>query len=117
MLRARYAGSIRLAASLSVPTRNTTLIRMATLATGAGARAPSVVLCSAAFVMMVQTTHFANLNNVAFSGRLGSSRLGGVFAERKVSAPVMVVRCIRGERAAQGAFAEDDHVVQALATN
>src|SRR4051794_33426567 len=74
-------------------------------------------LCSAAFVMMVQTTHFANLNNVAFSGRLGSSGLRGVFAERKVSAPAMVTRCIRGERAAQGAFAEDDHVVQTLATN
>jgi hypothetical protein len=67
-----------------VPARNTTLIRMAALDTRAGARAPSVVLCSAAFLMMVQTTHFANLNNVAFSGCLCSSRLRGVFAERQV---------------------------------
>jgi hypothetical protein len=28
-----------------------------------------------------------------------------------VSAPVMVIRCIRRQRAMQGTFAEDDHMV------
>jgi len=67
--------------------------------------------------MMVQTTHFANFNNVAFYGHLCSSRLRGVFAERQVSAPVMVIRRIQGKCAVQGAFAEDDHMIQTLAPN
>src|SRR5688572_8697594 len=67
--------------------------------------------------MMVQPTHFANLHDVAFCGRLNSSRLRSVLAEREVSAPGMVVRCIGGERAMQGTVAEDDHMVHTLTTN
>src|SRR5687767_8425239 len=67
--------------------------------------------------MMVQTTHFANFNNIAFYGHLSSSRLRRVFAERQVSAPVMVIGGIHGKSAVQGAFAEDDHMIQTLATN
>ena len=87
------------------------------LSTQDGARAVSIVLCGAAFVMMVQTTYFANLNNIAFCGHLCSSRLPRIFAERQVSAPVMVIRRVQRKRAVQGAFAEDDHMVQTLATN
>ena len=35
--------------------------------------------------MMVQTTHFGNLYDVAFRGWLDSSRLRGVFAKREVN--------------------------------
>ena len=55
-----------------------------------------VVVCNrllggAAFVMMVQTAHFTNLDHLTFCGRLYSSGLRGVFAERQVSSPLMVI--------------------------
>ena len=47
---------------------------------GAGVR--WMVLASPAFVMVVKTTDFANLDHLAFGGSLYSSGLRGVFAER-----------------------------------
>jgi len=41
-----------------------------------------MVLGSPAFVMMMKTTDFANLDHLAFGGSLYSSGLRGVFAER-----------------------------------
>ena len=76
-----------------------------------------MVLGSPAFVMMVKTTDFADLDHLAFCGSLHSSGLRGVFAERQVSAPVMVIGSVRRQRAMQRAFAEDDDVIRTLAAN
>jgi hypothetical protein len=48
------------------------------------------------FVMMVQPTDFANFDHLTFGGRL-SSEERGVFAERQMSAPVVVIGNIRRE--------------------
>jgi hypothetical protein len=40
----------------------------------------------------------------------------GVFAERQVRAPAVVIRRIHSESTVQGAIAEHDHVVQTLTT-
>jgi hypothetical protein len=39
--------------------------------------------------MMVQSTDFTNFDDLTFSGRLGSSELRSVFAERQMSAPTV----------------------------
>lgn len=76
-----------------------------------------MVLGGPAFVMMVKTTDFANLDHLAFCGSLHSSGLRGVLAERQVSTPVMVIGSVRRERTMQRAFAEDDDVIQTLPAN
>ena len=76
-----------------------------------------VLLGGPAFVMMVQATHFANLDYLTFGGRLYTSGLRSVLAERQVSSPLMVISTIRRERTMQRALAEDDDGVQTLAAN
>jgi hypothetical protein len=71
----------------------------------------------AAFVMMVQPTDFTNFDHLTFGGRLSSSEERGVFAERQMSAPVVVVGNIRRESMIQRALSEDDDVIQAFAAN
>jgi hypothetical protein len=44
-----------------------------------------------AFVMMVQSAGFSNFDDLTFSGRLGSSELRSVFAERQMRAPTVVI--------------------------
>src|SRR3982750_4516222 len=65
--------------------------------------------------MMVQTTDFTNLDHLTFGAGLCSSELRGVFAERKMSAPAVVIGNIRSESATERALSEDDDVIQTLA--
>src|SRR3982751_6934998 len=64
---------------------------------------------------MVETTDFTNFDHLAFRGRLCSSELRGVFAERQMSAPAVVIRSVRRESTTERALSEDDDVIQALA--
>jgi hypothetical protein len=51
----------------------------------------SIELGGPAFVMMVQSAGFSNFDDLTFSGRLGSSELRSVFAERQMRAPTVVI--------------------------
>src|SRR5262245_50665962 len=70
-----------------------------------------------AFVVMMQTSQFANLDHATFVGSLCSSPLWSVFAERQMSAPVMVGIRISGQVATQRPLTEYDHMIQALTAN
>jgi hypothetical protein len=65
--------------------------------------------------MMVQSTGFSNFDDLTFSGRLGSSELRSVFAERQMSAPTVVIGQIRRESTMQRALPEDYDVIQTFA--
>jgi len=67
--------------------------------------------------MVVPSTDFTNLDHLAFWGGLCSSEWRGVFAEREMSAPLMVIGNVRSESTMQRALAEDDDVIQTLAAN
>jgi hypothetical protein len=75
-----------------------------------------MVLGGPAFVVMMETTDFANLDHLASCWSMDSSGLRGVLAERQVSAPVMIIGSVPGERTMQGAFAEDDNMIQTVHT-
>ena len=71
-----------------------------------------------AFVVMMQATDFANFDHRHLRREFVSpSALRCVFGERQVSSPVMVISKIGRERTMQRAFAEDDDMIQTLATN
>src|SRR3982751_3898524 len=65
--------------------------------------------------MVVETTDFTNLDHLTFGAGLCSSELRGVFAERQMSAPAVVIRNIRGESTTERALSEHDDVIQTLA--
>ena len=113
---------------------------MATLATGAGARAPSVALCSAAFVIMVQTTlSFANSgsgykllccnafitvvesaelwngNDLSFVQRLSRKRT--LLTEAQMGSRIMVVAEITRQGSFEMSRIQNDVVVQTLPSN
>jgi hypothetical protein len=67
--------------------------------------------------MMVQATHFTNLDYLAFGGRLHPSEWRGVLGERQMSSPLMAISKIGREGSMQRAFAEDDDMIQAFAAN
>ncbi|HMF75243.1 MAG TPA: hypothetical protein VK604_06235 [Bryobacteraceae bacterium] len=67
--------------------------------------------------MMVQSTDFTNFDDLTFSGRLGSSELRSVFAERQMSAPTVVIGKIRRENTMQRALPEDNDMIQTFAAN
>jgi hypothetical protein len=67
--------------------------------------------------MMRQTGDFRHLNDFALRNRLYSSCFWGVFAQRQMSSPTMVISAISRERATQRAFVEYNIMVQALAPN
>ena len=75
------------------------------------------VLRGAAFVVMMQTAHFTNLDHGTLCGRLYSSGLRRVFVKRQVSSPPMVIIAIRCECPMQRVFSEYDDMIHALAAN
>src|SRR6059036_3147424 len=66
---------------------------------------------SAALVATVQPAHFRELNDAAFRRVLDPSWRRGVFVQRQVCSPSVIVREIPPEHAQQVSFAEDDAVV------
>src|SRR3982750_830724 len=67
--------------------------------------------------MVVETTDFTNLDHLTFCGRLCSSELGGVFAQRQMSTPAVVIGNIRRESTTERALSKHDHVIETLAAN
>jgi hypothetical protein len=104
-------------AGMWAPTRDRTWLGMTLSGDSSWCAGRILVLCGSAFVMMVQATYFSNLNNVAFGAPPVFVVIVGIFAERQVRAPAVVIRRIRSEGTVQGAIAEHDHVVQTLTTN
>jgi hypothetical protein len=68
-----------------------------------------------AFIVMVEAAHLRDFDHPSLSWQLSPAELWGVFAERKMGAPLMVIAEIRGERAAERPFPKHDDMVQALA--
>jgi hypothetical protein len=56
-----------------------------------------------------------NLDHLTFGAGLRSSELRGVFAERQMCAPTVVIGNIRRESTTERALSEDDDVIQTLA--
>src|SRR5712671_6558575 len=67
--------------------------------------------------MVVQTADFRQRNYFALGNGLYSSCSRGVFAQRQMSPPIMVVSAISRERATQRALAEHHNLIQAFAAN
>jgi hypothetical protein len=65
--------------------------------------------------MVMETTDFTNLDHLTFSAGLRSSELRGVFAERQMCAPAVVIGNIRRESTKESALSEHDHVIETLA--
>jgi len=66
---------------------------------------------------MVEATDFANRDDPAEFRLLDWSTVGGILAQRKVSARPVVVREVASQDTAQVRFAEDHNVVQTLASD
>ena len=74
-------------------------------------------LGGSAFVTVVQTAHCRHLDYFALGDELYSSCFRGVFAQRQMSSPVMVIAALSRERAPQRALVEYDDMIQAFAAN
>ena len=66
---------------------------------------------------MVQTTDLRNTDDAPLFGRLHRSWFGCVLVQRQVTAAVMVIVEKRLQMARQAGLVENNHVIQALATN
>ena len=66
---------------------------------------------------MVEATDFANWDDRAEFRPLNWAAVGRILVEREVSARPVVVREVAGEGAAQVPFAEDEDVIQTLASD
>ena len=66
---------------------------------------------------MVQTADFGNLQDPARLGELNGSDVGGILAEREVRASLVIVREVPGQDATQMSFAQDEDMIQALASD
>jgi hypothetical protein len=65
----------------------------------------------------MQATDFGPRDDRADLRRLDRPSLGCIFVERKVSAGPVIVRKVRGQDASQVSLAENDDMVQALASH
>ena len=66
---------------------------------------------------MVQTADFGNLQDPARLGELNGSDVGGILVEREVRASLVIVREVPGQDATQMSFAQDEDMIQALASD
>src|SRR5512145_554997 len=66
---------------------------------------------------MMQATDFRKLEDRAEFRRLDCPSVGCVLAEREVSARPMIIREVRGQDAAQMPLAENDDMLEALASH
>jgi hypothetical protein len=68
-------------------------------------------------VAMMQATDFGNLHDPARVRELDGSEVWRIFVEREMRASPVIVRKVAGQDAAQMRFAEDQNVIQALASD
>ena len=68
-------------------------------------------------VAVVQAANFRKLYDPARRGELDGSEVGRVFLEREVRARLMVIDEVAVQDAAQVPLAEDENVIQALASD
>jgi len=68
-----------------------------------------VLLGSAPFVPMMQTTDFGNCNNLA--DRLHRPRIRRIFIQGQMKTASVIVADVRSQHAAQSFFVEDYHVI------
>src|SRR3989442_8107100 len=66
---------------------------------------------------MMQATDFGNRDDRTQSRRLNWPPVGCVLVEREMSASPVIVREVAGQDAAQVAFAEDENVIETLASD
>jgi len=66
---------------------------------------------------MVQATDFGNREDGAEPRRLDRPSVGGILVEGEVSAGAVIVREVRGQDASQMALAENNDMVQTLASH
>ena len=66
---------------------------------------------------MVQAANFRKLYDPARRGDLDGPKVGRVFFEREMRARLMVIDEVAGQDAAQVPLAEDENVIQALASD
>src|SRR5262245_56425280 len=71
-------------------------------------------LCRLPDVAVMEATDFGNLHDPACLGELDWPDIRRILVEREVRASPVIVREIRGQDAAQMAFAENDDMLQAL---
>jgi hypothetical protein len=74
-------------------------------------------LGGAALVTMMQAADFGHRDDSATVGGLDRARIGGVLPKRQVRARPLIVGEVRVEQASEVPFAQNDHVVEALAAN
>ena len=72
------------------------------------------LLSCAALVVVVQTTDFWDLDDVAHAGRVNGSRLRSVFAEGEMGSRFVIVGKMGGQDSTEMLFAKDDHVIETL---
>ena len=72
---------------------------------------------NSAYVVMMQATHFPNFDDFAFVRSLCPSAIWCVFAKRQMRASAMGIGTECLERSLEGAFVDDDHMIQALPTD
>jgi hypothetical protein len=70
-----------------------------------------------AFVAMVQAANLRNFDDPSRRHWLNRSTDGRVLSQRQVRPGLLVVFEVRLQDAAQASFIQDNHVIQALATN
>ncbi len=68
-------------------------------------------------ISMMQAPDFGNLHDRALLGPLDGPLVGRILVEREVSASAMIVHEVAGQDAAQVSLAENEDVVQTLATD
>ena len=68
-----------------------------------------------AFVAVVQTADFGQLDDVALARWLHGSWIGGVLVQGEVGARPVIVRDIPAQNSVEMLFTKHDHVVQAFA--
>ena len=68
-------------------------------------------------VAMMQATDFWNLHDSARRGELDGPDIRGILVEREMRASPVIVREVRGQDASQMPLAENDSMVEALASH
>jgi hypothetical protein len=70
-----------------------------------------------AFVAMMQSADFPELNDPAGLQILNGSRFRGILIQRQMRPPPMIIAKIIFKQSAQMVLIDHDHMIQALATN
>jgi hypothetical protein len=67
--------------------------------------------------MVMETADFAELDYLAFGRGLCFPELRGIFSQRQMSTPAVVIGSVRSKSTPERALSEDDDVIQTLAAN